>query len=45
MCNHEARNDAKPAAMVALTVDVSAIAATVAAQGGSTFQMNMFSTV
>ena len=34
-----------PAAICRLTVLMSAIAATVAMQGGSTFQTNMFSTV
>ena len=35
----------RPAAIGRLTVPISAIAATVAMQGGSTFQTNMFSTV
>ena len=34
-----------PAAIGRLTVPINAIAATVAMQGGSTFQTNMFSTV
>ncbi len=34
-----------PAAIGRLTVPISAIAATVAMQGGNTFQTNMFSTV
>ena len=34
-----------PAAIVTLTVPIRQIAAIVATQGGSTFQMNMFSTV
>ena len=35
----------RPAAIGKLTVNTKAMAATVAAQGGSTFQMNMFSPV
>ena len=34
-----------PPAIIGLTVPISAMAATVAMQGGSTFQTNMFSTV
>ena len=35
----------RPAAIGRLTVPISAIAQTVAMQGGNTFQTNMFSTV
>ena len=40
-----AATSARTPAICRLMVDTSAIAATVAAHGGSTFQMNMFSAV
>ena len=38
-------NFTSPADIIGLTVPISTIAATVAMQGGNTFQTNMFSTV
>ena len=43
--HHDASDHDQPAAIVRLTVPISAIAAMVAMQGGNTFQTNMFSTV
>ena len=43
--HHRAGDHDQPAAIGRLTVPIRAIAATVAMQGGSTFQTNMFSTV